>query len=72
MLNSKQKKILEIAEEENGVTIDFGLDVYEHRSSVSRCLKSLSNNGILEKRTAPKISKYDNVWVLTEKGKHLL
>lgn len=72
MLNSKQKKILEIADEENAVTIDFGLDVYEHRSSVSRCLNSLSNENILEKKTAPCISKYESVWVLTEKGKQLL
>ena len=72
MLNQQQRELLRIADEENGVTIDFGSDIYNHKSSVSRTLKNLTNKGLFEKKEAPSISQYEHVWVLTEKGRTLL
>lgn len=72
MLNTEKMEILEIAIKENAVTIDMALSIYNHRSSASRSMSQMVNDQLLEQRNAPTVSKYDKIWIPTEKSRKLL
>ena len=68
MVSDKKLRLLEIAKEEGALTLDYGLEVYSSTSNVSRAVRELVDNDLINKKEAPKISNYRKVWTLTDKG----
>lgn len=65
-------EILEMAREENAVSIDMASSIYAHTSSASRALQQMVDDGLMESLNAPTVSKYDKIWKPTDKSRKLL
>lgn len=72
MVSDKKIKLLEIAQEEGAVTIEWGREHYSNTSNVSRAIGDLVEKDLLLMKKPPTISQYRKVWVLTEKGRTVL
>jgi DNA-binding MarR family transcriptional regulator len=67
-VSDKKAQLLQIADEENALALEWGLEVYSSRGNVSRALADLVEKEFLIEKEAPQISKYEKLWTLTEKG----
>lgn len=72
MISDKKVQLLEIAREENALTLDYGLELYSSTSNVSRAIADLVERSLLIEKKPPKISNYRKVWVLSEQGEEVL
>lgn len=72
LLEDKKVSLLEIALEEGALTLDYGLDIYTSKSNVSRAVGSLVEDQFLIEKKPPEISKYQKVWILTDKARNYL
>lgn len=72
MISPKKAKLLEIAKRENAICTEMAMEIYEQRSSASRALSEMTDDGLLNKREAPNLSKSKYIWTLTEKSENLL
>lgn len=71
MFTAKQRKILEKAAEEGGVTQKMLEDIYRHRSNISTVINKMVDKGFLEEENAPNYDAARKVYFPTEAGKAL-
>jgi DNA-binding MarR family transcriptional regulator len=72
MVSDNKIRLLEIAQEEGAVTIEWGREYYSNTSNVSRAISDLVEKNLLSMKKPPTISNYRKVWVLTDKGERVL